>query len=305
MVINFVIRGLGDLVSRPTWLAIAAATAVAVAFAVRRAPDAARVLAPRQGLGWRLLAWGFFLLGAAAFPYITVGQGLASEGWLTRNCILCPLPVAMLVTGSFLLVNDRWHRAPRWAWLPGVAAVAALGVGGCVHNYLVYQAFGVKQLAIRARLADAVREARPSVVQLRDYIPVPGTIPYYPPVIWTYLATGSTGEPTAFVIETTAMASDVIQPGPDGAPRRMIPQLPLQPRIVDEAITATTMPYALENISRSGPQVLAAFYPAEESSRPAEIGRRYLLNAWLAPARAADMVRDFTKAEILPLPPIQ
>lgn len=305
LVVHFVFRGLVDLLGSPTWLVIGAAAAVAAAVAIRRSPDANAEFTPPPGTGVRLLVWGALLLLAAAFPYVVVGQSLASEGWLTRNCILCPLPVAMMVVGLLMIASAWWRSAGRWAWVPGVAFVATLGIGGCIHNYLVYQAFGVKQLSIRAALADSIRDANASVVQLRDHVLVPGTIPYYPPVIWTYLATGSSGTPTAFVIETATMVPDAFQPGPDGSPRRLIPQLPLQPQTVDEAITGTTMPYALERIPRTGPQMLAVVNPGTDASTPADAGRRYLLLSWLAPRQAEELVRRFTTIETHPLPRLE
>jgi hypothetical protein len=211
----------------------------------------------------------------------------------------------MMVVGLLMMAATRWRSASRWAWVPGVAFVATLGSGGCIHNYLVYQAFGVKQLSIRAALADSIGEANASVVQLRDHVRIPGTIPYYPPVIWTYLATGSTGAPTALVIETATMFPDAFQPGPDGSPRRLIPQIPLQPQTVDEAITGTTMPYALERIPRTGPQLLAVVNQRTDTSDPAEIGRRYLLLSWLSPSQADALVRGFTTVETHPLPRLE
>ncbi|MFM7244183.1 MAG: hypothetical protein ACKO40_08415 [Planctomycetaceae bacterium] len=305
LAVQFVVPWLVDLLGSPTWLVIAAAAAVAAAVAVRRTPDATADLEPARGTGPRLLGWGTLLLLAAAFPYIVVGQSLASEGWLTRNCILCPLPVAMMLVGLLMLATRLWRSAGRWAWIPGVAFVAVVGIGGCIHNYLVYQAFGVKQLSIRAALADSIRNANASVVQLRDHVLVPGTIPYYPPVIWTYLATGSSGAPTAFVIETAAMVPDVFQPGPDGSPRRLIPQIPFQPQTVDEAIIGTTMPYALERVPRTGPQLMAVVNPGTDTADPADVGRRYLLLSWLAPRQAEELVRRFTTVETHALPRLE
>jgi len=305
LVVQFVVGGLVDLLGSPTWLVIGAAAAVAAAVAIRRSPDADADFSPAPGTGPRLLGLGTLLLLAAAFPYVVVGQSLASEGWLTRNCILCPLPIAMMVVGLLMIASNLWRSAGRCAWLPGVAFVATLGIGGCIHNYLVYQAFGVKQLSIRAALADSIRDANAAVVQLRDHVLVPGTIPYYPPVIWTYLATGSSGTPSTFVIETATMLPDAFQPGPDGSPRRLIPQIPLQPRAVDEAITGTTMPYALERIPRTGAHLLAVVTPGPNAQDPADVGRRYLLLSWLDPRRAEDLVRGFTTLETHALPRLE
>jgi hypothetical protein len=85
----------------------------------------------------------------------------------------------------------------------------------------------------------------------------------------------------------------------------LIPQLPLQPQTVDEAITGTTMPYALERIPRTGPQMLAVVNPGTDASAPADAGRRYLLLSWLAPRQAEELVRRFTTVETHPLPRLE
>lgn len=305
LMLDFVLRGLIDLVSSPTWLAAAVAAAIATAVILTRFPQAAGPVERPARMGLALCGWGTFLLLAAAFPYVVVGQALANEGWLTRNCILCPLPVAMIACGFVLLASARWADAHPRAWVTGIVALATLGVGGCIHNYLVYQAFGVKQASIRAALGESIRDTKAAAVQLRDYVRIPGTIPYYPPLIWTYLATGSSGAPIAFVIETAGMAPDVIQAGPDGQPQRIVPQIPLQPRALDEAITATTMPYALDRVPRTGPHVLALVQPGHESADPADLGRRSLMLSWLAPERAAEFVQGFTKVETHQLPRVE
>jgi hypothetical protein len=302
LALDFVLRGLVELLSSSTWLAAAAVAAVAAIAAMRRFPAAGIAIDHPERLGLRLLGWGVFLLLAAAFPYIAVGQPLASEGWLSRNCILCPLPVAMIACGLLLMANGWWlHGFPR-AWLAGVTALAALGVGGCIHNYLAYQAFGAKEWSIRGRLAELIHDSDAAVVQLRDYCRVPRTIPYYPPIIWTFLAGNAEGPPKTLVIETVTLAADASQPGPDGQPRRIIPRIPLRPELVDETITDTTMPYALERVPRTGPQILVTVEPAYQGASAADLGLRYLYLAWLEPTRLAEFVRGFTKTESYPLP---
>jgi hypothetical protein len=251
------------------------------------------------------MLWGLFLLLAAAFPYIAVGQQLASEGWLTRNCILCPLPVAMIACGLMMAVNEWWlPQFPR-AWLSGVAGLAVLGAGSCWTNYLSYQALGAKQLSIRAGLSAAIDDTNAVVVQLRDYTPVPGTILYYPPIIWTFIAHKGEGLPKAFVFETATFAPDMIQPGPDGSSQRMVPQITVRSETLEQAITDTTMPYALEGVPRRGTQILVAAEPGYVGVRPSDLGLRYLLLSWLDTKRLPEFVRGFTKISTHPLPPVE
>ena len=305
MTIDFVFRGLIELLSSSTWIAAAVVVAIVATAVMRRFPLPEPAVERPTRLGLRLLGWGLFLLLAAAFPYIVVGQSLASEGWLTRNCILCPLPVAMITCGLLIVVNRWWLSQYPKAWLAGVAAIVTLSVGGCIHNYLAYQALGAKQWAIRSKLVEMIHDSDPAVVQLRDYCQIPRTIPYYPPIIWTFLASGTSGPPKSFVIETALLAPDGVDQGPDGQPRRVIPTMPLRSEGLDEAIIGTTMPYALEQVPRVGPQIMVTIEPGSESAMASDLGLRYLILSWLAPDRLPDFLRGLIKAESRPLPSIQ
>lgn len=302
---DFVFRGLIGFFWSPAWIAVAVLVAFGTAVALRRIPKSRALLTPSPGGGLKLVGWGVFLLLAAAFPYLAVGQGLAAEGWLTRNCILCPLPVAMIIVGLILIVTSRLSSTWSSTWLAGVVAVAVLGIGGCIHNYLVYQALGAKCWSIREKLTALITDSSPAVIQLRDYYPVPQSIPYYPPIIWTFLANAASEPPKSFVIETAMLAPDVIEPGPDGQPRKLVPTIPFRAETVDEAITNTTMPYALERVPRRGPQVLAAIRPGPRATAPQEVGRRYVLLSWLNPSALATFVRDLTVIEANSLPPVK
>lgn len=303
--LNFVLRGLVEFLSSPTYLAAAAIAAILTAVALQRLPPSDAVVERPTRTGVRLLGWGAFLLLAAAFPYIVVGQPLASEGWLTRNCILCPLPVAMIACGLALLATSRWATAFPRAWVAVVAAIVTLGVGGCVSNYLAYQAFGAKEWSLRDQVAEMIRDSEAAVVQLRDYCRIPRTIPYYPPIIWTFIANASDEPPKTLVIETVSLGPDISQPGPDGQPRRIIPRVPLRAETVDETITDTTMPYALERVPRAGPQILVTAEPAYAGTSVTTLGLRYLFLSWLEPEQLPEFVRGLIKAESHPLPAIQ
>jgi hypothetical protein len=305
LAIDFVLRGLIEFLSSATWIAAAVVAAITATAVMRRFPLPEFVVERPVRLGLRLLGWGLFLLLAAAFPYIVVGQSLASEGWLTRNCILCPLPVAMITCGLLIVVNRWWLSQYPKAWLAGVAGIVTLGVGGCIHNYLAYQALGAKQWSIRSRLVEMIHDSDAAVVQLRDYCQIPRTIPYYPPLIWTYLASGTDALPKTFVIETAMLAPDGVDQGPDGQPRRVIPAIPLRSDSLDESIIGTTMPYALEQVPRTGPQIMVTIEPGSEIAKAGELGVRYLVLSWLSPARMPDFLRGLIKAESRSLPPIQ
>jgi hypothetical protein len=305
LVVHFVVPGLLELFSSSNRVLAALIVAgIAAAVSQRVAATQSDLDVPR-GRGPRLVLWGLFLLLAAAFPYIAVGQQLASEGWLSRNCILCPLPVAMIACGLLMAANEWWLQPFPRAWLSGVAGLAVLGAGGCMTNYLSYQALGAKQLSIRIGLSAAINETNAVVVQLRDYTPVPGTIPYYPPIIWTFIGHNAEGLPKAFVFETATFAPDVIKPGSEGFPERIVPHVTVRSETLEQAITDTTMPYALEGVPRRGAQILVTAEPGYVGMRPSDLGLRYLLLSWLDTERLPEFVRGFTKTSTYPLPPVE
>lgn len=305
VLVDFVARGTMELFSSAQW--VVASTVVGFVLAARLSGESAEGTphGDRRTLGLRLLVFGTGLLIAAAFPYLAVGQPLANQGWVSRNCILCPLPIAMIVVGGLMTLNTWLVSRIRWVWVVGVVVCSLLGIRGCIHNYLVYQAFGVKQWSIRNELLKFNAEKDASVVQLRDYVWIPGAIGYYPPIVWTYMASDLRSAPRVFVVETAVIAPDQIQAGTDGARQRVIPQIPLDSKSVDEAITATTMPYALTDIPRTGRHWLVAAYPNRDVSSPAAIGWQYLVQSWLTPREAATCVRMFTKCETFTLPDVR
>ena len=107
------------------------------------------------------------------------------------------------------------------------------------------------------------------------------------------------------MIETVTIAPDAAQPDAAGQPQRIIPCMSLQSATVDEAIVGTTMPYALEQVPRTGPQIMVTIEPGYENAKASDLGLRYLVLSWLAPDRLPEFLRGFIKAESRSLPPIQ
>jgi len=305
MATNFVARGLLGFFSSPRWIVVGLLAGCVTAALLASVNGGQKACAPRAKLGLQLAGWGSFLLLAAAFPYVAVGQGLANEGWLSRNCILCPLPVAMIVTGTLCGLNAWVLPGFSSGWLAGTVTIAAIGIGGGMNTYVLYQALGAKGWSVRMNLGGIIRKSSPVVIQLRDYFPVASTISYYPNVIWSFLANDEMSSPRCFVIETAILAPDVFQPGQDGQPQRVIPTASLTAKSLDDAITATTMPYALERVPRRGPQLLAVLEPGQPGVPSADIGWRYLTLSWFDRAGRAEFVRALTRIETADLPPIE
>lgn len=242
--------------------------------------------------GAKLASWGLFLLMTAAFPYIVVGQSLVASGWQSRNCILLPLPVAMIVTGLLQWANACFLPGRRHAWLPVACGLVILSVGCLCKNYLALQGFGAKQRSIIARMQDPDREDV-AVLQLQDHWHLPGTIDSYPPLIWTYMAARDSTTPKTFVFETVSLFSG---PSPDasGSQAAPVPRILVSRPLLEDMIKQTTLSYALEAIPRDGRHQLLVVMPANRSETPTALGARYLEQKWFDPAGMAGFLRDLT-----------
>jgi hypothetical protein len=302
MAVNFIGAGLLELVASASWVGFSAAVAVAAGFMLskRAANRLDHNEIPTAHIAW----WGVALLGAAAFPYLAVGQNLASEGWLSRNAILCNVPLAMIVVGGLGTFNSKVISSRPWLWAAGVIMVAVLGIGNCHRNYFALQAFGVKERSVQRKLQAAIAEHGACVVQLRDYYLLPGTIAYYPPSIWTFLASGTASAPKAFVIDTRAIAPDQMSTSAEGYNEISMPQLTPSAGDIEQAITATTMPYAMEGIQRAGPQILFAILPGSLGDQSIHLGKRYLAAKFLDPKKGEEFEQQMTQARIFSLPPV-
>lgn len=302
MAVHFVGAGLLELVASASWVGFSAAVAIAAGFMLsnRSANGFDNDETPTARIAW----WGVALLGAAAFPYLAVGQNLASEGWLSRNAILCNVPLAMIVVGGLGALNAKAVSSLPWLWAAGVVMVATLGIGNCHRNYFALQAFGVKERSVQRKLQAAIAEHDACVVQLRDYYFLPSTIAYYPPAIWTFLASGTASAPKTFVIDTRAIAPDRISKNAQGHDTVVMPQLTPSAIDIDKAIHETTLPYAMEGIRRAGPQILFSILPGSLGNESIRIGKRFMALKFLDPEMAEDFEEQLTQARVVLLPPV-
>lgn len=299
---DVVIGGCLELISSPLFVFLGVAAAVGMSLFLRRhATVTQQLLGDTKATdGVRMLACGLVLLLTAAFPYIVVGQSLAASGWQSRNCILCPLPLALIATGLLIWANVRFLPARPHAWLSAVFCLVILSIGCLGRGYLTLQGFGAKQWSILARLQDP-EHGHASVVQLRDYWRLPGTIDYYPPVIWTFLAAHGGRSPETFVFETATLCPDVRQVDALGRVMSAVPRIDVNRAVVDRMIDETTLAYALEAIPRDGRHLLLMVMPVNQAETPLALGLRYLWRKWLRPHGLADFLRGLTTEQAVDL----
>lgn len=252
----------------------------------------------------KIAVCGVGLLLAAALPYIAVGQNLASESWLSRNSILVGMPLGMMAVGVLGWLAQRFAPArPAFAAVP-LLFVCLLCIVATNRNTLELEAFAAKQESVRVKLRAAIAQTGSCVVQLRDYYLIPGTVPYYPPIIWTYLAAYGDDRPRTFVIDITAMAPPQEQVNPDGSRQLVFPALPITSPVLLQLMDQTTMPWLLDEVPREGPQTMFIVQQGKLGSDGAAIGFGYLWRKWFDPESLLDFVDELTTTAVLNLPPV-
>lgn len=285
-----------------TWLIVAGLAAVTTLWML---PARQRQQSDSQGWSARLAIAGLFLLAMNTFPYLAVGQVPSASGWLSRNAILTPLPLAMLAVGAFLAVSTRLPPTMFKAWKVLTVAWIVLNIGACTRNYLALQGFGVKQDSISLRLHEAIDHSPTAAVQMRDYFPIPATVPAYAPSIWTFLPTRGALKPRTFVFEVGGALPDQQRIDASGNPVVVIPHVLLTEKMLNNMIAETTLGYAMQEIPRIGRHVLLCIRPGRYNINGVALGSEYLWRKWLDPVTVPQFVRDATISEVLELSAIR
>jgi len=301
---GFLLGEVHGLFESAVWVAVSIVTVVALASLLTGRFKSTSSLGS-VGDNAALVLAGLFLLLAAALPYAVVDQPCQSFGWLSRNCILFPLPLGMVITGAIGLSSAAFvPTRPAVPWLP-LCFVVLLAIGSANRTTLRWQAFGAKQVSIAEKLRASFAQDPPAVVQLRDYFPLSQTIYFYPPIIWTHILSHGKGTPRTFVVETTQMAPDQIVNGTDGRQERRVTALGIDEASLVAALEQTTMPYALTEIPRTGRQALAIVEPGELGVDAVGLGWEYLKRRLFDRAAMPAFLDQLTSVQVRELPVIQ
>lgn len=260
--------------------------------------------APQAPFG--LIAFcGASLFVAAALPYIVVGQNLANDGWLSRNSILAGMPVGMMVVGGLGWLDTRLLKSSGRVWTSVASAFALLCIIASNRNVLELSAFAAKQESIRFKLNEEVLVDSPSVVQIRDFFWIPGTIAYYPPVIWTYLAAFGKPLPSTFLIDVNAVAPPQVTVEADGSRRLLLPELHIDSGTLVRLMEQTTMSSMLGGVPLQGGQRLLIIEEGSLGANGSRLGVMYLWRKLFASDGLPDFLQAITKVNKLDLAPVQ
>ena len=247
---------------------------------------------------------GGVLLLAAAFPYAVVDQPLASFGWISRNCILTPLPLALMLCGFFLVLNQLFLSHRPSAWTVPIVIIVVLGMFVSNRNYIQWQALGAKQDSVGVKMRSALEASKAVVVQMRDYFMIPDTIYYYAPIVWTYIGTGNEANPETFVFDIAQSIPHQETTTKTGETRIAFPQVPVTSELLGQMIEQTTMPYMLRSVPEAGPQIMFIVQQGKLGNDGVSLGARYLWLKWFNPSSLPEFLDQVTETHVLELPPV-
>ena len=247
---------------------------------------------------------GVVLLLAAAFPYAVVDQPLASFGWISRNCILTPLPLALILCGFFLVLNQLFLSHRPSAWTVPIVSIVVLGMFVSNRNYIQWQALGAKQDSVGVKMRSALEASKAVVVQMRDYFMIPDTIYYYAPIVWTYIGTGNEANPETFVFDIAQSIPHQETTTETGETRMVFPQVPVTSELLGQMIEQTTMPYMLRSVPEAGPQIMFIVQQGKLGNDGVSLGAKYLWLKWFNPDGLPEFLDQVTETHVLELPPV-
>lgn len=271
-----------NLAFEHTWIVIVAVVGAVICGVVLKAGNCASDGRSSSPSGPAFIGAGVFLLGVVAFPYAAVNQPFAAEGWWTRCNILLNYPTALVIVGTIVWWQSSFFpEKPRAAFIPFVALILA-GIGANTVNYASYQALGAKQLAVQDILAKTIREQRPTVLQVRDYFAIEGTINWYPPAIWSFIAAGGKTRLSTFVLDTRSVAEDQMAQK-DGHVQVSIPFLNVGGADLQAMLSETRLPFVFEVPALENRQTLVVFQAAKPASSSALLGLDYLKTKFFSP----------------------
>jgi hypothetical protein len=278
------------------WFALAAVVAAAVL--------GSRLAVAAYSSGGRLLLAGALLLASAVAPYFLVGQFLGSHGWWSRNAILSGPSLGMLIVGFSILATRLFQKrfGAAWAILP--LALLILGVVASNRAILRLQGLGAKHEAVRLALQREIADAGPVIVQLRDYFLLPGTVEFYPPVIWSSLAARESLAPRTIVFDTIPLAPHQETVDEKGHLQINMPFLPMEDAGVNQLAESTTIPQLFKEMPREGPQILVVLREGTLGNNGVQLGGRHLFFKWLEPEKLPEFFKNLVHVISSPLPPV-
>lgn len=274
--------------------------AVAVAIWLARNPESLKARAEKSRFPDRFyIALGFLLLFSASFPYAVTQKAFGSFGWESRNAVLLAFPVALIL---FCVMRQMHHallpNRPR-SLLVSVVALVTVGIISANCSTLRLQALGAKQDCIANKLKVALGGTDIRAVSLRDYYQIPGTIYFYPHVMWTYIATDMDKLPSVLVVDTRIAVPDQIKENPDGSKQPVVPMVTFDDRTYNYLIEQTTTGYALTSLPKTGETLTAVVTEGKNGSDGVAIGARYFYYRYFKPASLKQFVKDIAKVSVI------
>jgi len=269
---------------------------IVVGFVAAAAVSIARSQTNRGGAirGVQIFLFGLVIFLMAAFPYILVGQRFGTWGWVTKNSLLLGLPIATILVGFGKTLSSMLPTTRYWISGGGVVLLIAFAVADA-RTHFRWQAMSVKEQSISYQLTRLPGVRDYSLIEVRDSFHIPRTIDTYPTIVWTYQFGSALGE-----LRCVAFEARDYGPSPMGGLHK--PGL-YTSKEVDQIIEATTVPYTLTTIDRSGKQGILTIQRGDQANSISSMVGRYLYYRFVRSDKMETFLPRIARIELLPRQP--
>lgn len=228
-----------------------------------------------------LIAFGVVLLIFGSIPYILVGQNFGRNGWESKNNILLPVPMSLIIYGfmQFLLPESQVVFV---AIVVVLASILMLNV-----NYLRILAVYVKNRSIMENLKYIPSAKRFSIFGLIDRHPIrfPSIDqPEHRSAYLVYMFEWLWGDVKWFGINETK-----------------IRETPYSTQEIHQQMVATTIIEVLKRVDINGSQALIIVESGQKSMKESHLAIAYLFNRFFRKDRLEDLFSSITRVKLIPL----
>ena len=243
--------------------------------------------------------YGFTLLMASAFPYVVTGKMFAAYDWDSRNAVLVALPAGMVIFFLIKTVRSIFFPKAQWSLFTVLFYIILSGAVSANCSTLRLQAMGAKQLSLGNKLKGIISETPIRAISLRDYYQIPGTIYFYPHIMWTYICTDFKSVPKVLVVDTRFAFPDQIRVKPDGAQENVVPIIQFDDRIYAHFVKYAGAAFSFAEPPDSKNSVTAIVTQGQEGANGVSIGFHYLYSKYFHSYALNNYVQNITKLIVI------
>lgn len=228
-----------------------------------------------------LIVFGVGLLICASIPYILVGQNFGRCGWESKNNLLLPVPMALIIYGILQLV---FPEKPAF-FFTGVVVLASISLLN--KNYLLILAVYVKNRSILENLKDIPDAKNYSVFGVLDRhrirFPTIGQ-PEHRSAYLVYMFEWLWGKVKWFGINETK-----------------IRKTPYTRKEIDQQMVSTGLDEVLKSVDPNGPQAMIIVESGQKPINESKLAMAYIYNRLFRKVYLESLFSSLTRLTLIPL----